>query len=130
MFLIVITFCCPLAVVLSSALVWWFKISARAQGYVHLNSRSPRYRLMIMRSSYFFSISAITWQDIQQLSLNLPGFTHFVPLMNWQNNSCKFVWKITQIIPKRITCTNSREFKRLEAFSVLFPHLNWYSMWP
>ena len=43
-----------------------------------------KYRLIIMRSS----ISAITWDDIQQLSINLPEFTQ---LMNWQNNSCKFV---------------------------------------
>ena len=30
----------------------------------------------------FFFISAITWQDIQQLSINLPEFTRFVQLMN------------------------------------------------
>ena len=32
----------------------------------------------------FFFISAITWHDIQQLSINLPEFTQFVQLMNWQ----------------------------------------------
>ena len=37
----------------------------------------------------FFFISAITWHDIQQLSINLPGFTQFVQLINWQNNSYK-----------------------------------------
>ena len=31
----------------------------------------------------------------------------FVQLMNWQNNSCKFVQKIVQAISKRITCTQS-----------------------
>ena len=36
-------------------------------------------------------VSAITWHDIQQLSINLPEFIQFVQLMNWQNNSCKFV---------------------------------------
>ena len=40
-----------------------------------------------------FSISAITWHDIQQLSINLPQFTHFFQLMNCQNISCKFVKK-------------------------------------
>ena len=49
------------------------------------------YRLIIMRSSQTFFITAITWHDIQQFSLNLPEFTRFVQLMNWQNNSCKFV---------------------------------------
>ena len=43
-------------------------------------------------------VSAITWHDIQQLSINLPEFTQFVQLMNWQNN------KIAQSISKRITC--------------------------
>ena len=38
-----------------------------------------------------FSISAITWHDIQQSFINLPEFTLFVQLMNWQNNSCRFV---------------------------------------
>ena len=55
------------------------------QSYLH-----NQYRLIIMRSSYKFSISAITWHDIQQLSINLPEFTQFVQLMN-RNNSCKFV---------------------------------------
>ena len=39
----------------------------------------------------FFHISHITWHDIQQLSINLPEFTQFVQLMNWKNNSYKFV---------------------------------------
>ena len=39
----------------------------------------------------FFFISAITWHDIQQLSINLPEFTKFFQLMNWRNNTCKFV---------------------------------------
>ena len=52
-------------------------------------------------------MSAITWHDIQQLSMNLPEFTQFVQLMNWQNNSCKFVQKIAQLISKRITCTSA-----------------------
>jgi hypothetical protein len=49
------------------------------------------YRLIIMRLSSTFFISAITWHDIQQLSIDLPEFTQFVQLVNWQNNSCKFV---------------------------------------
>ena len=38
-------------------------------------------------------LSAITWHDIQKVSINLTefSFTHFVQLMIWQNNSCKFV---------------------------------------
>ena len=58
------------------------------QSYLH-----NHYRLIIMRSFQKFSISAKTWHDIQQLSINLPGFTQFVQhqLMNWQGNSCKFV---------------------------------------
>ena len=38
-----------------------------------------------------FFILAITWHDIQQLSMNLPEFIQFVQLMNLQNNSCKLV---------------------------------------
>ena len=52
----------------------------------------------------FFHISHITWHDIQQLSINLPEFTQFVQLVNWQNNSCKFVQRIAQSISKIITC--------------------------
>ena len=37
-----------------------------------------------------FFISAITWPDIQQLSIYLPEF-HCVQLVNWKNNSCKFL---------------------------------------
>ena len=40
---------------------------------------------------FFPYLSAITWHDIQQLFINLPKFTQFVQLMNWQNNSSKFV---------------------------------------
>ena len=39
----------------------------------------------------FFFISGITCHDIQQLSINLPEFTQFLQLMNWLNNSSKFV---------------------------------------
>ena len=39
----------------------------------------------------FFFISAITWHDIQQLSINLLEFTLFVQLLNCQNDLCKFV---------------------------------------
>ena len=39
----------------------------------------------------FFFISAITWHDIQQLSIKLPEFTQFVQFMKRQNNPCKFV---------------------------------------
>ena len=49
------------------------------------------YRLISMRSLQTFFISAITWHDIQKLSINLPEFTQFVQLMNWQNNSSRFV---------------------------------------
>ena len=38
-------------------------------------------------------------------SINLPEFTKFVQLMNWQNNSCKCEYKIAQSISKRTTCT-------------------------
>ena len=54
-------------------------------------SSSLNYRLIIMRSSHTFFIPAITWHDIQQLSINLPEFTKVVQLMNWQNNSSKFL---------------------------------------
>ena len=40
-----------------------------------------------------FFTSAITWHDIQQLSINLPEFTQFVQL-NWQNNSCNLCKKL------------------------------------
>ena len=36
--------------------------------------------------------------------MNLPEFTQFVQLMNWQNNSCEFLLKIAQSISKWITC--------------------------
>ena len=38
-------------------------------------NKLPWYRLMIMRLSETFFISAITWHDIQQFSINLPEFT-------------------------------------------------------
>ena len=43
-----------------------------------------------------FFIPAITWHDIKRLSIYLPEFTQFVQLMNWQNNSCRFVYKISK----------------------------------
>ena len=63
-----------------------------------------------MRLSYVFSISAITWHDIQQLSTNLPEFTQFVQLMNWQNDSCKFVSIIAQSISKKypVSCPRKK----------------------
>jgi hypothetical protein len=52
----------------------------------------------------FFHISHnLTWYSAQ-LSIHLPEFTQSVWLMNFQNNSCKFVSKIAQSIAKRITC--------------------------
>ena len=52
--------------------------SAKYQYILH------KYRLIIMRSLSTFFKSAISWHDIQQLSMNLPEFTKFVQLMNWQ----------------------------------------------
>ena len=46
-------------------------------------------------------ISAITWNDIQQLSISLPEFTHFVQLKNWQNYSVNLFLKISQIDLKK-----------------------------
>ena len=85
---------------------WWISQLKWTLCRLILTILGPLYvdRLIIMRSSYFFSISAITWHDIQQLSINLPKFAQFVQLMNWQNNSCKLVEKIVQSISKRITC--------------------------
>ena len=99
------------------------------------------YRLIIMRSSQTFFISAITWHDIQQLSINLPEFTQFVQLMNWQNNSCKFVQKIAQWISNIITCnsihwTHQNSFTifslfwRIRQSSVYNLFLVWNYYWP
>ena len=43
-----------------------------------------KYRLIIMRSSWTFFISTITWHNIQQLSINLLAFNQLVQLMIWQ----------------------------------------------
>ena len=64
-------------------IMFWFSV-----WYVCYSDYWVHVRLIIMRSLF---ISAITRHDIQQLSINLLEFTQFVQLMNWQNNSCKFV---------------------------------------
>ena len=58
-------------------------VNCRRWSLIHVND----YEIVII-----FSLSAITWHDIQQLSINLHiRISQFVHLMKWQNNSCKFV---------------------------------------
>ena len=60
-----------------------------------------------------FSISDITWHGIQQLSINLPEFTHFGQLMNWQNNFANLCKKLRNRSKK-----NNLYFKQIEIQSM------------
>ena len=56
---------------------------------------------VIFRSIFFRNFVAITWHDIQQLSINYQNLPSLFNL--W--TECKFVQKTARSISKRITCT-------------------------
>ena len=58
----------------------------------------------------FFHIShTLTWYSA--IVHRFVRIYQFVQLMNWQNNSCKFVRKFAPLTSKRITCINKETVK-------------------